>query len=66
MQYQVILHFTNGESQVISVVAEDEQECTAVVYGKDEVGLVVADKYNGEGVIAYTVASIEYIEILED
>lgn len=66
MQYQVILHFTNGESQVISVVAEDEQECTAVVYGKDEVGLVVADKYNGEGVIAYAVDNIEYLEILED
>lgn len=27
---------------------------------------VVADKYDGEGVIAYTVDNIEYLEILED
>ena len=63
MQYQVILHFVNGESQAISVVAEDEQD---IVYGNNEVGLVVADKYDGEGVIAYAVDNIEYLEILED
>jgi hypothetical protein len=56
----------NGESQAISVVAEDEQECVAIVYGNNEVGLVVADKYDGEGVIAYAVDNIEYLEILED
>jgi hypothetical protein len=66
LQYQVILHFVNGESQAISVVAEDEQECVAVVYGNNEVGLVIADKYDGEGVIAYTIDNIEYLEILED
>ena len=66
LQYQVILHFVNGESQAISVVAEDEQECVAIVYGNNEVGLVVADKYDGEGVIAYTIDNIEYLEILED
>ena len=66
MQYQVILHFVNGESQAISVEAEDEQECVAIVYGNNEVGLVVADKYDGEGVIAYAIDNIEYLEILED
>lgn len=66
MQYQVILHFVNGESQAISVAAEDEQECVAVVYGNNEVGLVIADKYDSEGAIAYTVDNIEYLEILED
>ena len=66
MQYQVILHFVNGESQAISVVAENEQECVAVVCGNNEVGLVIADKYDGEGVIAYTIDNIEYLEILED
>ena len=66
MQYQVILHFVNGESQAISVVAEDEQEYVAVVYGNNEVGLVIADKYDGEGVIAYTIDNIEFLEILED
>lgn len=66
MQYQVILHFVNGESQAISVVAKDEQECVAVVYGNNEVGLILADKYSGEGFIAYTIDNIEYLEILED
>nr|DAK70010.1 MAG TPA: hypothetical protein [Caudoviricetes sp.] len=56
----------NGESQAISVIVEDEQECVAVVYGNNEVGLVIADKYDGEGVIAYTIDNIEFLEILED
>lgn len=66
MQYQVILHFSNSESQAISVVAKDEQECVAVVYGNNEVNLVIADRYVEEGAIAYSVDNIEYIEILED
>lgn len=66
MIYQVILHFVNGEQQAISVVAKNEQECVAIVYGNNEVGLILADKYDGEGLIAYTIDNIEFLEILED
>lgn len=66
MTYQVILHFVNGEQQAISVVAKNEQECVAIVYGNNEVGLILADKYDGEGLIAYTIDNIEFLEILED